>query len=80
MKKNKVTKYAISIYTGLAVVLGICQCLGIPNLDTMSIQDRAVLGAMIWWLGVVGVIGNTLAAIAVKQLKSLAVVAIFCVL
>lgn len=74
--RNKVIKSAIVIYTTLAVVLGICQYLGIPNLDIMSIQDRAVLGAMIWWLGVVGVIGNTLAAIAVKQLKSLAVVAI----
>lgn len=76
MKKNKVTKYAIIIYTGLVVVLGICQYLGIPNLDIMSTQDRVILGAMIWWFGVVGVVGNTLVAVTVKQLKSLAVVAI----
>jgi hypothetical protein len=31
---------------------------------------------MIWWFGVVGVVGNTLVAVTVKRLKSLAVVAI----
>jgi len=74
--RNKVIKSAIVIYTTLAVVLGICQYLGIPNLDIMSTQDRVVLGAMIWWFGVVGVVGNTLVAVTVKRLKSLAVVAI----
>ena len=45
--RNKVIKSAIVIYTTLAVVLGICQYLGIPNLDIMSIQDRAVVAIIL---------------------------------
>lgn len=70
--KNKVIKYIIIVYTGVLSILGVCQYLGVPNLDMMPVQARVVLGATIWWLGVVGVAGNIFVCIKFKQLKSLA--------
>ena len=71
MKNKKVIKYSIMLYTGILSVLGLCQFLGIPNLDTASRHDRMLLGATIWWLGVAGVIINVIIAIGFKVLMIL---------
>ena len=54
MKNKKAIKYPTILYTGMVAVLGLCQFLGIPGLDTASRHDRVLLGATISWLGVVG--------------------------
>ena len=74
MKNKKVIKYSTMLYTGILSVLGLCQFLGIPNLDTASIYDRILLGATIWWLGVAGVIINVIIAIRLRTLRTLAIV------
>lgn len=74
MKNKKAIKYSIILYTGILSVLGLCQFLGIPNLDTASRYDRMLLGATIWWLGVAGVIINVIIAIRLRTLRTLAIV------
>jgi len=74
VKNKKVIKYSIMLYTGILSVLGLCQVLGIPNLDTASRHDRMLLGATIWWLGVAGVIINVIIAIRLRTLRTLAIV------
>ena len=74
MKNKKVIKCSTMLYTGILSVLGLCQFLGIPNLDTASRHDRMLLGATIWWLGVVGVIVNVIIMIRLKTLRILALI------
>lgn len=74
--RNKAIKYIAVTYTCIVSVLGLCQFLGIPSFDTASIHDRVLLGATIWWLGVAGVIINTIIAIKLKTLKTLKTLAL----
>lgn len=72
--KNKAIKYSIILYTSIVSVLGLCQFLGIPNLDMAPRHDRVLLGATIGWLGVAGVIINAIIVIRLRTLRTLAVV------
>lgn len=74
MKNKKAIKYSTILYTGMVAVLGLCQFLGIPGLDTASRHDRVLLGATISWLGVVGVIVNVIIMIRFKTLRILALI------
>lgn len=74
MKNKKAIKYSTILYTGMVAVLGLCQFLGIPGLDTASRHDRVLLGATIGWLGVAGVIINAIIAIRFKTLRILALI------
>lgn len=74
MKNEKAIKYSIVLYTVMVAVLGLCQFLGIPGLDTASRHDRVLLGATIWWLCVAGVVVNAIIAIRFKTLRILALI------
>ena len=74
MKNKKAIKYSTILYTGMMTVLGLCQFLGIPGLDTASRHDRVLLGATTSWLGVVGVIVNVIIMIRFKTLRILALI------
>ena len=74
MKNKKVIKCSTVLYTGVVSVLGICQFLGVPNLDMISIQDRVMLGAIIWWLGIFGVAMNAFIIMKIQELRALATI------
>ncbi len=74
MKSKKILKYSTVLYTGVVLILGVCQFLGVPNLDISSIQDRVLLGAVIWWLGVFGVAMNAVIIIKIQELRVLATI------
>ena len=81
MKSEKAIKCSTILYTVVVLILGVCQFLGIPDLDIASRHDRVLLGAVIWWLGIAGVVLNTVIAIKIKTLRMLAIILlILCIL
>ncbi len=73
-RNKKTIAYILTIYTCSLVVAAACLFAGIPNLDMNPKHVNALLGIILTWASVVGVLTNLSVILFIKGLRAIATV------